>query len=381
MRASRRRCILPLLMSIAVLSLARPAQAITEEEQRERIEFQVRELEREIEASGSLCGDPALDAYLQSVIERLYPENQGKFRIRAYKDSEFNAFAVATGNLYINTGALLRMRTEAELAAVLGHEGAHVLKDHTYRQVRSSKSMGVVGAIVSIGLLAGIGIDPGIGAIASYSSMAGFSREYERESDLMGFERATQAGYDPAAGAAIFDRMAREMEARKIKQGPYFFASHPRLQERVQNFREFAHQAPPGEARRNEFLAATQSARLAALDTILARKNGRELAFVLAEGDLAAELPPLGYFALGEGYRLRNDSGDEELAVEQYRKSVAAFPDYAPAWGALGRYYARKGERALAIEHLERFLALAPGAKEAPFARQALDKLRKEVSP
>ncbi len=366
---------------MAALAMAAAVQAIDEQEQRERIEFQVRELERELEASGALFGDPELDAYLQSVVDQLYPEEPGRLRIRAYKDPEFNAFAVPTGNLYVNTGALLRMRNEAELAALLGHEGAHVVRDHSYREVRSSKAMGVVGTIVSAGLLVGIGIDPGIGAIASYSSMAGFSREYERESDEMGFARATAAGYDPGAGAAIFDRMAREMEARKVKQGPYFFASHPRLQERAQNFRELAANAPPGELRRDEYLAATQAARMAALETILARRNGRELAFVLAEGDLADEMPPLGHFALGEGFRLRSDPGDEELAAEQYRKSIESFPEFAPAWGALGRYYARTGDKALAIEYLERYLALDPDAREAPFARQALDRLKSEVAP
>lgn len=361
-------------------ALAGPALAIDEQEQRERIEFQVREFEREIEASGALYGDPALDAYLQAVVDRLYPEQQGRLRIRTYTDPEFNAFAVPTGSLYVNTGALLRMRNEAELAAVLGHEGAHVLKDHSYRQVRSAKAAGVAGTILSAGLLVGIGIDPGIGAMASYSSMAGFSREYERESDLMGFERASAAGYEPGAGAVIFDRMAREMEARQIKQGPYFFASHPRLQERTENFREFAANAPPGELRRDEYVAATQAARMAALETILSRKNGRELAFVLAEDGLADEMPPVGHFALGEGYRLRNEPGDEELAFAEYRKSIELFPDFAPAWGALGRYYARKGERLLAIEHLERYLTLAPDAREAPFARQALDRLKSEVA-
>lgn len=366
---------------LAAITCALPANAIDEAEQRDRIEFQVREMERQLEAGGYLYGDPAIDAYLQSVLDRLFPENQGRYRIRAYRDSEFNAFAVATGNLYINIGALLRMRDEAELAAVLGHEGGHVLKDHTYRQVRSSKAMGVVGTILSAGLVAGIGIDPGLGAIASYSSMAGFSRDYERESDRVGFERTVAAGYDPQAGARIFDRMAREMQAREIKQGPYFFASHPRLQERVESFNELAENAPAGVTRRDEYVAATQAARLAALDAIVAGKNGVELAFVLARDELASELAPAGFFALGEGYRLRNQPGDEELAIAEYRRSIERYPDYAPAWGALGRYYARKGDRNAAIEHLRRFLALTPDAKEAPFARQTLQKLENEVTP
>ena len=63
------------------------------DEQWKRIEFEVRELEREIEARGALYGDPAVDAYLQSVLERLFPENQGRLRVRAFRDSEFNVKA------------------------------------------------------------------------------------------------------------------------------------------------------------------------------------------------------------------------------------------------------------------------------------------------
>ncbi len=382
MRSSRRtRGLWAVAACISGFGCSSVARAVDEQEQRERIDFQVRELEREIEQSGALAGDPALDSYLQSVVDRLYPDHQGRLRVRAYRNPEFNAFAVPTGNLYVNTGALLRMRNEAELAALLGHEGAHVIGDHSYRGARSSKAMGVVGAVVSVGLLATIGVDPAIGAITSYSSMAGFSREYEREADQTGFERATGAGYDPDSGAMIFDRMAREMEARKIKQGPYFFASHPQLQERAQNFRQFAENASPGEKRREEYLAATQAARMAALEVMLERKNGRELAFVLAENDLAGEMPPLGHFALGEGYRLRGDPGDEDRALEQYRKSIELYPEFAPAWGSLGRYYARRGETSLAIEHLERFLVLAPDSREAPFARQALHQMKSETPP
>jgi predicted Zn-dependent protease len=356
-------------------------QAIDEAEQRERIEYQTRQMEQQIEQSGALLGDVALDTYLQSIIERLFPENQGRFRIRAYRDREFNAFSVATGNLYINTGALLRMRDEAELAAVVGHEGAHVLADHMYRSVRGAKSAGAFGLVVSAVLVAGIGIDPGLGAIAGYSSMAGYSRDYEREADQMAYQRMVAAAYEPTAGVAVFDRMAREMVARDIKQGPYFFADHPRLEERVKNFQEFSKDAAPGDRRRDEYLAATASARAQALSMLLERKDGRALVFVLEDEGVADSLPPNGHFALGEGYRLRAKPGDEELAAAQYRLSIERFPGFAAAWGALGRSYARKGDKALALEHLEKFLELAPDAREAPFARQTVEKLKSEITP
>lgn len=364
-----------------VIAWPQVARAIDETEQRERIEFQVRQLEQQIEQSGSLLGDLALDAYLQSIVERLFPENRGRFRLLTYKDPEFNAFAVATGNLYINTGALLRMRDEAELAAVVGHEGGHVLADHMYRSVRNAKSASAWGLVLSVAIVGVIGIDPGLGAIASYSSMAGFSRDNEREADQIAYQRMVAAGYEPTAGIGVFDRMAREMLARDVKKGPYFFASHPALEERVQNFTEFSKGAAPGERRRDEFLAATAVGRAQALQSLIERKDGRTLVVVLEDEGMADTLPPNGHFALGEGYRLRARPGDEELALAQYRISVERFPEFAPAWGALGRHYARRGDKAQAIECLEKFLALAPDSRDAPFARQTLQKLKSEATP
>jgi len=370
------------LVVLALLTAFPPVSAsVSREEQWERIEYEVQALEREIEAAGVLYDDPATDAYLQSIVERLFPENHEKLRIRAVRDIEFNAFAVATGNLYVNTGALLRMRNEAELAAVLGHEGAHVLEEHTYRELRNSKVVGAVGSVFGVALMAGTGVDLGIGALARYSSMAGFSRGYEREADEVGFQRAARAGYDAAAGVPVFGRLARELEARHIEQGPYFFASHPQLVERETNYRQLAENATPGEFRETEYLAATRAARLSALEMILERRDAMLLLLVLEEGNAATELSPLGTFALGEGYRLRRFPGDESRSVEQYLKCREAHPDFAPAWGALGRHYARTGETALAIEHLTRFLELAPDAREAPFARKALERLTQESAP
>src|ERR1700733_13892657 len=95
------------VIGTALLPGAGAGHAITEREQRARLLFVTREEEAHLEAQGLLYGDAALDAYLQSVMDRLYPERQGEYRVRALRNTEFNAFAVATGNLYVFTGALL----------------------------------------------------------------------------------------------------------------------------------------------------------------------------------------------------------------------------------------------------------------------------------
>jgi len=357
------------LGAVVLTTLVAPAsRALTEQAQRDRILFQTRENEARLAERGFLVGDKALDAYLQSVMDRLYPDHT--LRVRAIKDLEANAFSVATGNVYVHTGLLLRARDEAELAAILGHEGAHILGDHAFKSVREAKSLGVLAATVPI-----------LGLIAGISSMAGYSRDLEREADRVGMERLLAAGYEPSAAAALFERMAAEVDARKIKQPPYFFADHPKLLERVQNYREFAAGAKPGVRHREDYARATGRVQLQTLELIHEKKDGAALVCLLADPGQTDRYAPAGDYLLGEGYRLRNAAGDEALALAAYTRSTEEHPDYPGAYGARGRLRARRGERLTAIDDLEEFLRLDPTAREAGFARQTLDELRKDPSP
>jgi beta-barrel assembly-enhancing protease len=363
------------LLGAALLSRVTPGFAISEQDQRARMIFATREQEADLEARGLLYGDVALDAYLQSVMDRLYPERKGEYRVRALRDTEFNAFAVATDHIYVFIGALLRLRNEAELAAVLGHEGGHLLGDHMYKRIVDSKSVARVGSALTLGLATTLS---GLGALVNYSTMAGFSRDFEREADQIGFGRLAAGGYEPKAAAQVFDRMAREVADRKIKQAPYFFADHPRLLERARHFEMLAAGSPAGDLRTDEFVAATQTARVTALEAIHARRDGAELIAVLGDTGRAAEFAPFGEFLLGEGYRLRAADGDENRSLEHYARSIEQYPDFAAAYGARGRLRARRGEHAAAIADLEHFVMLAPAAPETPFARQTLDRLKQD---
>ena len=347
---------------------------------RPEISQQSQRFEQAIAQQGLLYGDPMLDAYLQSVTDRMFPEvAPGRLRVRAIRDEEMNAFALPSGAIYINTGALLRMRNEAELASLLGHEVTHVIAEHSLEGARSSKTIAGTTMVLTGGISAGLG--GLIGQLAAYSTMAGFSRGREREADETGLQRMIDAGYDTSAMATFYGRVEREFTARKIDQGLYAFATHPRFRSRVEAATTEAPSDTPGVIRREEYMTATSGVRPGVLETLRERRQGTALTFLLGDEGMVEEYVPAGRFLLGEGYRLRGEAGDAERAAEQYRISIERWPDYPPAWGALGRYYARTGNDVLALQCLERYLELAPDARDAPFARQAVEKLRQAAPP
>lgn len=395
MRASILR--VPLFL---LLSGAGSALAIEEGEQRERIEFETRKFENQIEHSTVLFDDPALNAYLQEVTDRMFPEMTGKLRVRTFRDPDFNAFAVATGGIYFHTGTLLRLDDEAQLASVLGHEGTHVTADHIYRHTRAVKSASGVTLFTGM-VAAGFGIPPVLVQIVGLSSMAGFSRAYERESDQGGFDRMVAVGYDARGGAEAFGRLERELLARHASQGAYFFASHPNVKDRVETLTEFGGASPPpGERNAERYRAVTLPARMNALEQIHRGGNGQVLVFLLEDEKLIDTLPPEARYYLAEGFRLRSvkakkqskdDRTEQQIeaqrvadaarAVEEYQRTLDIAPEFAPTYEALAMHHYRAGEKARALELFRRYVELTPDPKKTGYARQYIDSLSKELAP
>ena len=136
MNTTRRVC--TVLVLLLPLLAGRSPAAEAEQETRRRLDFTTAQMEREIENSGLLYAEPALDAYLQSVLDRLFPDKAGQLQVRVLRETDFNAFALANGHIYFNTGTLLRLDDEAGLASILGHEGTHVTEDHVFRFLQKS---------------------------------------------------------------------------------------------------------------------------------------------------------------------------------------------------------------------------------------------------
>jgi predicted Zn-dependent protease len=356
------------------------ASAIEEREQRARIDLETRELEGQIANSGRLYGDAELDAYLQSVVDRLFPDKVGQLHVRVYRDTDFNAFAVSTGDIYFNTGTFLRLADEAQLATVLGHEGTHVTADHMYRTIRSAKSTSVITRVVAGAAYAASGVDPTLVQMVGVSTMMGFSRDFEREADRGGFDRMAAAGYDGTAGAEIWDRLERELKIRKIPRAPYFFASHPAVHERLLTLAELSRARGLGGQRQvDQYRARTQKVRMDVLADIHREGDGKLLVFLLDTEKMLDGLPAEARFYLAEGLRFRNADGDAQRSVAEYELTLTQAPDFGPTYYALGMQCLRAGDKPRALSLFQAFLERDPQSQHVAYARSYVEQLKKDL--
>jgi predicted Zn-dependent protease len=138
-----------------------------------------------------------------------------------------NALAAPGGFIHVTRGALALMKSEAELADVLGHEIIHVTEKHTIKAIQKGK-------------MVQMGADEAVGSSAVFSQLvdkayqvvdAGFGRAEELEADQKGVALANAVGYDPTKLGAFLTTLTERNKTSTEKQG--LFASHPEMKERL----------------------------------------------------------------------------------------------------------------------------------------------------
>jgi predicted Zn-dependent protease len=326
------------------------------------------EVDKALERSGKVRNDAALNSYLQGVMDKLYPEFGGELRIRALDSGQLNAFALPNGSVYINTGLLARLQNEAQLATVLAHEGSHFVYRHSYQQSENVKNVATLALIVS---MAGV---PVVGNAVALTSMSGFSREHESEADNIGYKRLVAAGYSGKEAPKTFEHLIAEIKALDIDE-PFFFASHPKLQDRVENLAALSQNAANGRVGHEAYVLAVRDVRITALQEDLAAYRYKQLILVLSDPERRREYPPEAGYFLGEAYRLRNEEGDADKAVREYTLSMEMAPQFASAYRALGLLYYKRGDKALAAPLFKRYLELAPTAPDREYVEIYLKDL------
>jgi predicted Zn-dependent protease len=190
--------------------------------------------------------DAKLQAYIQRVGERVARSshrNQLNYVFTLVDSPDVNAFALPGGYIYIHRGLLAYLNSEAELAAVLGHEVGHVTARHSVRQQSQSTAWGLLGQAAAIGT--------GVGAVGDLTSamgnafVRGYGRDMELEADGLGAQYLARGGYDPQAmievvkvlkGQEDFARAQAAKRGEAPAAGGYhgLFDTHPDNDRRLQ---------------------------------------------------------------------------------------------------------------------------------------------------
>jgi predicted Zn-dependent protease len=188
---------------------------------------------------GALDKDAAQVARVKAIVSRLTPQTAA-FREDAPKwaweahvlsTDEVNAWCMPGGKVAVYTGLINKLQaTDDELAAVLGHEMGHALREHTREQM--SQQAITQTAIGGLGALFGIG-DLGqslAGAVANVTLQLPKSRGLEKEADDIGVELAARAGYNPQSAISLWQKMEKVAGG---SEPPKFLSTHPPSADRI----------------------------------------------------------------------------------------------------------------------------------------------------
>jgi predicted Zn-dependent protease len=313
------------------------------------------------------------------VAQNLIPQDiRGKglsFQVRIIRNPLLNAFAYPNGAIYVHTGLISKMENEAQLAALLGHEMSHVTHRHAIENYRSVKNTTAVLATIqmaSVPFGAYGSLANTLGTLGAMAAVTGYSRELETEADNVGLVLLINAGYDPKEAPKLFEHLKRDVEQQEKKE-PFFFGTHPRLQERINNYtRLIKTKYPDATGMKNTERFMNIISPLILDNAMMDLSMGR---FSSAEDGIGRFLQidsqnSSAHFYLGELYRQRNDEEDREKAINEYNLSITYDPSNPAPHKGIGLIYYKLGRSLEARAEFEKYLKLYPDADDAAYIEQ-----------
>ncbi len=177
--------------------------------------------------------------YIECIANRIIPyvaqnPNPQQWEVQVFEDKQANAFALPGYKIGVYTGLLKYAKNQDQVAAVMGHEVAHVIAKHGNERISSQTAMQTGMSIASVLLgaseknnnsaliLAGLGIG------AQYGVLLPFSRKHESEADLIGLDLIAKAGFNPAESVTLWQNMSQAGSAP-----PEFMSTHPSNSTRI----------------------------------------------------------------------------------------------------------------------------------------------------
>jgi predicted Zn-dependent protease len=205
----------------------------------------------EAQKKGILDKDAATLKRVQAITQRLIPHTavfrpdavKWPWEVHVISVDEVNAWCMPTGKMAMYTGLVQKLNaTDDEIAAVMGHEISHALREHARerisRQMGTQMTVGIVGALLGIGQF-GQSI---AGTVADVTLNLPNSRTHETEADRIGIELAARAGFDPKAAVSLWEKMAKVSSGG---QPPKFLSTHPSHEDRISDLRAYSEKVMP----------------------------------------------------------------------------------------------------------------------------------------
>lgn len=158
------------------------------------------------------------------------------------QENQLNAWAMPGGKMVVYSGLIEKLQlTDNELAAIMGHEIAHSLREHARervsREMATGLGVGIAGALLGLGDVA----QNVAGMVANVTFNLPHSRTHEIEADRIGVELAARAGYDPHAAVSLWQKMLQAGGGG----GPEFLSTHPSPENRLADLRVYADRVMP----------------------------------------------------------------------------------------------------------------------------------------
>lgn len=230
-----------LLLTVGVFACASGPKFIPQDFLQEQAAAQFTEMKR----SGRVSDDPKYNAQVRRVGAQLANAlgsdlPQANWEYVVFKDDSVNAFAMPGGKIGVHTGLLDLVSSDDELAAVLGHEIAHVTLEHANQRMSAEvlRAVGMFGVAYGTRnedeetqnlLMTAYGLGTQVGIMLPYS------RSHELQSDELGLKYAARAGYNPEAALQFWSKME---QASGGGAPPEFLSTHPGYNNRLERLRD-----------------------------------------------------------------------------------------------------------------------------------------------
>ena len=325
---------------------------------------------------------PELTAYVNGVGQKLaaVSDRPLPYEFVVLDNSVPNAWALPGGKIAVNRGLLAELTSEAELAAVLGHEIVHAAARHGAKAQERGVMMQAGMAAAQVGAAVG-GMDAGLANLALGGASIGrsmvqmkYGRDQELESDHYGMKYMKLAGYDPWGAVTLQETFVRLSSSKGAKAQGWLeglFASHPPSQERVERNRATAAALGRGGTIGADTYAATVKPLLAMkpgfdkYDAAVAAARRKELDKARALALEAARLLPQE----GRAQQLLGDiavaQDQPKEALEHFARAQSLNPDYFGSWLGAGIAAYKLGDKPAARLAFERSAKLLPTAASA----------------